>query len=85
MKLFNLSKNCTIVCKTENTSYGFRHLATLFLNGHEVENSKAVYYNRTWEAYQYQTVLYKIVEKCKELTKRQKTIFCKKIKTGIFN
>ena len=36
---------------------GFSHRSTLVLNGEEVATARAVYYNRTWESYRYQSVM----------------------------
>ena len=49
------------VCWTENTRYGFRHLC------HDIDDenaytSKACYYNRTWESFEYESVLKKAIE-----------------------
>jgi hypothetical protein len=51
-------------CYTQSTSYGFRHICTLGYNNTDVCRyikgdiiSKATYYNRTWERFQYETVL----------------------------
>ena len=63
MKLFKINDKIQVVCTTENTRYGFRHLATLFVDGDERETDKACYYNRTWEKYEFQSVLKSIVEK----------------------
>jgi hypothetical protein len=45
------------MCRSENTSYGFRHLCTLFRGSNAVGKSKACYYNRTWERYEFESVL----------------------------
>lgn len=63
MKVFKVKDNIDIVCRSENTRYGFRHLATLLINGREIENAKCCYYNRTWESYEFQSVLYEVVNK----------------------
>lgn len=86
MKIFKLSKNIDVVCNSENTRYGFRHLATLHFNGIERENAKACYYNRTWECYQYQSVLKSVIEKAlksKEIDQKQYNKFYKKIDTAL--
>lgn len=36
---------------------GFVHESTLLVNGVEKDTNKCQYYNRTWECYQYQTVM----------------------------
>jgi len=56
-----------IECYSEGTQYGFRHLAVLYKNGVAVDKTKACYYNRTWEAYEFQTVINKLIENNQEL------------------
>ena len=63
LKKFNLTKRISITCKTQNTNYGFRHVATLDDNYREISTAKACYYNRTWESYTYQSVIYDIIVK----------------------
>lgn len=54
----------TFTCYTQDTSYGFRHICTLgynnttecrYVKGDII--AKATYYNRTWERFDYETVL----------------------------
>jgi hypothetical protein len=63
MKIFDFKNGIQIVARSENTRYGFRHLASAFFDGMERSTAKCCYYNRTWERYQYQTVLRKVIEK----------------------
>lgn len=47
------------ICHTENTRYGFRHLC------HDTDSGiteKCCYYNRTWERFEYESVLKKAIE-----------------------
>lgn len=45
------------ICEFGNTRSGFKHTCTLVVNGlHNVKNV-CHYYNRTWEAYTYQSVM----------------------------
>ena len=62
MRIFNLNAEYNIVCNWQNTRYGFRHLATLHRNGYEIAKAKACYYNRTWERFEYETVLLKLID-----------------------
>jgi hypothetical protein len=57
MKTFKITKHLTIVCEAQNTRYGFRHLANLLRDGYEIGSAKCCYYNRTWEAFEYQSVI----------------------------
>lgn len=63
VKIFTLPDGYTISCRSERTRYGFRHLATLFKDGYQVERYKACYYNRTWESYEFQTVVHGVLGK----------------------
>lgn len=63
MKIFKINKEIEIVCEAEKTSYGFRHLATLFVNGTETTKGKCTYQNRTWESYEFQSVLFSVINK----------------------
>lgn len=63
MKLFKINKNIEVVCRSEKTRNGFRHLATLLINGREREDGKCCYLNRTWEKYEFQSVLYDVINK----------------------
>ena len=63
MKMFKLDEEYSIVCEAENTRYGFRHIAHLLLNGHEIDKTKICYYNRTWEAYEFQSVIYLLLKR----------------------
>lgn len=54
----------TFTCYTQDTSYGFRHICTLGYNNttecryvRDDIIAKATYYNRTWERFDYETVL----------------------------
>ena len=63
MKIFKLTKDFSVVCNSEGTRYGFRHLASLCRDGAEVCKAKACYYNRTWESYTFQSVLHDVINK----------------------
>lgn len=81
MKIFTMGK-ITIICEFENTRSGFRHIAVLLVNGVERNRAKCCYSNRTWEFFQYESVLQKLIKNTNELTKRQKTTFRKKYFRG---
>jgi hypothetical protein len=61
-QLFDLGHGLTAACHTEDTRYGFRHLAVLFRDGTQIAQAKACYYNRTWESYRYESVLLKLID-----------------------
>ena len=81
MKIFRLNNTYSVVCETHNTSYGFKHTATLMKNGSEIDDAKSCYYNeRIWESYRYQTVLYLLLDKTTMLTDKEKRRFRNKVK-----
>jgi len=85
MQLFKLGRNTVAVCRSESTRSGFRHLATLLRNGHEIGNAKACYQNRTWEAYGFQSVLSGLMDTSKEnLTSREYKRYSKRIEEQNF-
>ena len=63
MKLFKLSEVYSAVCTSKATSSGFKHEAVLIRNGDEIGRAKCLYYNRTWECYEYESVLLELVFK----------------------
>ena len=62
MQIFHLDNQYNIVCNWQKTRYGFRHIAVLHKNGFEIARAKTCYYNRTWERFEYESVLNKIIE-----------------------
>lgn len=62
-RYIKISKDLHVKVWSENTSYGFRHLAELVRVWETVETAKATYYNRTWECYEYESVLKGLLEK----------------------
>jgi hypothetical protein len=63
MKIFKLDDKYSVVCESQSTRYGFRHVAILHKNGTEIYRTKKCYYNRTWESYEFESVLLLLVEK----------------------
>jgi len=60
---FRIDDNTTIVCRAEKTSSGFRHIADFYRNGSVIDSAKVTYINRTWEKYDYETVIEKLLDK----------------------
>ena len=81
MKTFRINKKIEIVCEAKKTRNGFKHIATLMINNCDYENVKICYLNRTWEKYEYQSVLEKLVNQTKVLSEKEK----KKAKVFIEN
>lgn len=67
MQVFKIGRGIDVVCQSESTRYGFRHLATLQTEGwKDGEMAKVCYYNRTWERYTFETVLQRLCEKTED-------------------
>jgi hypothetical protein len=75
MKSFKIDSKATIVCEIKNTRNGFKHEATLLVNGYEHTTAKCCYLNRTWERFTFESVLLKVLNKAKYLTERRKKNF----------
>jgi hypothetical protein len=74
-RIFKINERAEIVCDWVNTRYGFRHDARLFIDGIEREKAKCCYYNRTWEKFEFETVIHKLLEKTEALTEAEKETF----------
>jgi len=72
MKIFKLDEMHSVVCNSESTRSGFRHVATLCKNGVQVARAKCTYLNRTWECYEFESVLIEIIEKNFTGTEKEK-------------
>jgi len=71
-KVFRIDDNKEIVAQAEKTRNGFKHTATLYVNGQEVDKSTAHYLNRTWESYEFQSVVNNLIGKTSYIPKNQK-------------
>lgn len=72
MRIFKINEHIEVVCDWVKTRMAFKHVATLFIDGIEHESTKICYQNRTWESYEYQSVLQKIIRETTALTPEQK-------------
>ena len=81
MRTFRINEKIEIVCVSENTRSGFRHLATLLFNGVEQETEKCCYQNRTWERFEFQSVCKRLIEKSAVLSEEDKK-FCNDFMDG---
>jgi hypothetical protein len=62
MRIFKLDGVYNVVCESLPTRSGFKHTAHLIKNDYsEVYTTKINYYNRTWECYEYESILIKVV------------------------
>lgn len=85
MKTFTINKHIKIEAEYYETRYSWGHKAYLFINGHEVVDDKITYYNRTWESYQFQSILKSIINKAakdKLISKRQAAVAKKLIQNN---
>lgn len=72
LKTFKINDDYQIVCHWENTRYGFRHLASLKDKYYqEICKAKQCYYNRTWESFEYETVINDLLTKAKIMPEEQ--------------
>ena len=80
MKTFKINDNYKIHCYSEKTRYGFRHLAFLTEKGNEIEKAKRCYYNRTWESFEYKSVIEDLLEKSDLFSKDQQKEIMEKMR-----
>jgi hypothetical protein len=79
-RTFNVGKGIQIVAEYKPSRDGFNHVAKLYVDGELVDEKKTHYINRTWESYEYQSVMQQLVNKTKELTPEQKELAQKVLK-----
>jgi hypothetical protein len=79
-KTFKVNDKVEIGCESVGTRYGFRHDAFLMVNGVQYGNkAKCCYYNRTWEKFEFESVLHKAIEATTALTDAEKEQFKKQL------
>ena len=59
---FIINEELTAKCEREDTRSGFRHVGTLYRLGEHVESDKCNYLNRTWESYEFESMLESLAE-----------------------
>lgn len=79
MYIKRFSDKVSVILWSENTRTGFRHIAVLCFGGYEVDRTKCTYINRTWERYQFESVLLKIADS-KKLSAEEREEMLKIIK-----
>ena len=75
MKSFKINNNLEIICEWKKTRNGFKHESTLLKNGIKIDSTKICYLNRTWESFEFESVIIRILDKTKILSDKQKTKF----------
>lgn len=63
MKKFKLAGEYEAVCEWQKTRQAFRHVAVLLYKGQEVGRAKMCYQNRTWERFEFESVLQALIIK----------------------
>ena len=98
MKTFRINKKYQIGCEYVKTRNGFKHVAKLFRTGYfgtpvEISDTKVCYQNRTWESFEFETVIEKLLNLNKDIIckstitkflKRQRGEYAKQAKS-MFN
>jgi hypothetical protein len=69
---FRISRDIKVVAKYGKSSNGFNHFATLYLKGREMDTVKTHYINRTWESYEFDSVIQKLADNSPNLTPIQR-------------
>lgn len=83
MKTFKINNELEVVCEWKKTRNAFKHEATILRNGREIDTVKICYLNRTWERYEFESVLHKLCEsKSNGLTTEERAIFSERIKNS---
>jgi hypothetical protein len=83
MDEFRLNKQFKILCKFQKTRNGFKHVAFVMKDSHDVLETKCCYLNRTWESYEFQSVVHQAIDRYfsdKKLAARYKKAIDKKVK-----
>ncbi len=70
--IFNINENMDIVCLFKATRNGFKHEGWVEIGGIKSEKIKINYLNRTWERYEFETLLSKILGKTLLFTVEEK-------------
>lgn len=81
MKIFKINDELSVICESKKTRNGFKHEATLMRSGYEEERVKICYLNRTWERYDFESVLEKLCDKS-SITDEERALFTERIKTN---
>ena len=72
MQTFKLNKNTKIVCEHKKTRTAFKHTAMLLVDGWKKDETKICYCNRTWESFEFESVINKLLDRNPELLSKTK-------------
>ncbi len=78
MKTFQINDEAVIVCDWKKTRTAFKHEATLLVKGQEVDKTKICYLNRTWESFEFESVIKKLLDKTQYLNEAERKAFLDK-------
>jgi hypothetical protein len=79
---FPINKDYEIIAHWEKTRNGFRHIAILMKNGQEIDKATANYLNRTWESFEYESVISRLLDKAKIMTDAEKKSYLQALQMG---
>ena len=79
MKIFKINSHVEVVCEWKKTRTAFKHEATLLIDGIERDKAKICYVNRTWEKFEFESVIKKLMEKVKILNDKEKKVFLSRL------
>jgi hypothetical protein len=71
---FNLGGGITIVARTTPSRDGFNHVAEYYKDGVLIDSAKVHYINRTWEKYNFETAIRKLLDKVGVSEEQKKNI-----------
>ena len=66
MRKIKGNDNLELFAEHYSTRYSWGHKAKAYYNNKLIAETKIRYYNRTWERYQFETILYSLLEKIKK-------------------
>ena len=75
MQNFKINDTLSITCEWKKTRTAFKHEAVLLQNGREIDRVKICYINRTWERYDFESVMQKLLDRTNLLTPEEKKAF----------
>lgn len=71
---FKINDHIEIMAGYRKMRDGFNHYAVLYVDGVPVDEVKTHYINRTWESYDFQSVMQQLVNKTKDLSPVEKEV-----------
>jgi len=69
MREFKLTDDYTLTCESLSRRGGFKHEGTLLFKGQQIDFVKICYVNRTWESFEFASVLNSILDRNPEVKK----------------